>query len=67
MLYGVLWYFSGAEGRLEVTMVRSSLCSDGVLAQKVCAPLLKESVSLPLCGHRSSDLLSKGSGNRDNG
>lgn len=56
---------AGAESRLEVTVARSTLCFDGVLAQKVCALLLKEPVSLPLCGHRSSDLLSNGSGKRD--
>lgn len=48
-------------------MVCPSLCFDGVLAPKVYALLLKEPVSLLLCGHRSSDLLSKGSDNGDNG
>lgn len=56
-----------AEGRLEVTVACSSLCFDGVLAQAVYTLLLKESVSLPLRGHRSSNLLSKGPGNRDRG
>lgn len=41
-------------------MACSSLCSVGILAQK-----MKEPVSLPVCEHSSSDLLTKGSGGRD--
>lgn len=43
-------------------MVCSSLCFVGILAEKIYAVLLKEPVSLPLCAHRSSDLVTKGLG-----
>lgn len=66
MLYGVFWYFPRVDGRLEVIVAHLALCFDGVLAQKVYALLLQEPVSFPLYGHRSSDLLSKGSRKRGN-
>jgi len=63
MVRGVFWYFLGWGVRLEVTVARLDWCFVAYLCKKVCALLRKESVSLPLCRHRRSDLLSKGSGN----